>query len=201
MGGVAPIVLFVVFLAGILFDSGHESRVILLPDPDGSVGSVEVSTSAGKAVLTEAGQMTRVGGADAAPSAPVKISEAEIEQHFSALFAVEPPQPVKFLLYFEQNSILLTTDSEQLLPQILAAIEQRQSYAIGIYGHSDRTGSDEYNLQLSLQRAAAVRELLAARGVKQQAMDVDSHGEGNPLIPTADGVAEPRNRRVEVIVR
>lgn len=201
MGGVAPIVLFVVFLAGILFDSGRESQVILLPDPDGSVGAVEVSTSAGTALLTEAGQMTRVGGADVAPSLPVKVSEAEIKQQFSALFAVEPSQPVKFLLYFEQNSAQLTADSAQLLPQILAAIEQRQSSAIGIYGHSDRTGSDEYNLKLSLQRAAVVRELLSARGVSLQAMDVDSHGEGNPLIPTADGVAEPRNRRVEVIVR
>lgn len=201
MGGAAPVVLLAVFVAGVFLDSGRESRVILLPDPDGSVGVIEVSTAAGRAVLTESGQMTTVSSSSAAPVTPVKISEAEIAQEFSALFAVEPPQPVKFLLYFEQDSARLTVASERLLPQILETIEQRQAYAIGIYGHSDRTGSDEYNLKLSLQRAVAVRDLLSSRGISLQAMDVASHGEGNPLIPTADQVAEPRNRRVEVIVR
>ncbi len=197
----APVFMFIVFTVGVLLGSGHESQVILLPDPDGSVGVVEVSTDAGRAVLSEAGQMTKVGGLAAAPSAPVKVSEAQIEQEFSSLFTAEPPQPDKFLLYFEQNSTQLTAESKQLLPQILDSITARQAYAIGIYGHSDRTGSDEYNLKLSLQRAEAVRDLLSERNVSLQAMDVDSHGEGNPFIPTADGVAEPRNRRVEVIVR
>lgn len=197
----APVVLLIFFVAGVLLGSGHKSQVILLPDPDGSVGMVEVSTETGKTVLTEAGQMTTVGGLVTAPSAPVKISEAQIAQQFSALFTAEPPQPVKFLLYFEQDSTKLTVDSERLLSQILESIAARQAYAIGIYGHSDRTGSDEYNLKLSLQRAEAVRDLLSECDVSLQAMDVDSHGEGNPLISTADGVAEPRNRRVEVIIR
>lgn len=197
----APVVLLVIFIAGILFDSGNESQVVLLPDPDGSVGAVEVITEGGKALLTEAGQMTKVTGVGRAPSVPVVLSEKQIQQDFAEVFAVEPPAPIKFLLYFEQGNTQLVAASEQQLAKILTAMEQRQSYAVGIYGHSDRTGSDAYNLQLSAQRAAAIRDLLVGHGVKPQFMDVASHGEGNPLVPTIDGVAEPRNRRVEVIVR
>lgn len=201
MGAAAPFVLLIVFIFGTLLDSERESQVILLADPDGSVGTVEVATRVGKAVLTEAGQMTRIGGAGMVPSQPVTISQAEIESQYSVLFAAEPEPSSKFLLYFEQGSTRLIAESEQLLRQILMAIERRGSSAVGIYGHSDRTGSDQFNLQLSLQRAQAVRDLLTAHGVNPQVMDVDSHGEGNPLVSTPDGVAEPRNRRVEVIVR
>lgn len=197
----APVVLLVVFIAGVLMDSGPESRVILLPDPDGSVGTVEVSSGGGKMLLTEAGQMTRVAGASQAPSAPVKLSEESIQRDFSALFVVEPPQPVKFLLYFEQDSTQLVAESKMLLPQIFTAIEDRRSQAIGVYGHCDRIGSDDYNMKLSLQRALAIRDLLSFQGVDPQSIDVASHGEGNPLIQTADEVSEPRNRRVEVIIR
>lgn len=200
MGGAAPLVLFLVFVVGTLFDSGRESRVILLPDADGTVGVVEVASPSGSTVLNEAGQMTQVSGS-AAPTAPVLLDVAEVERRFAPIFAIEPPQPEKFILYFEPGSATLTAKSEPLLAQIYREVELRKSAAIGVYGHSDRTGSDAYNLRLSLQRAEAVRDLLIAHGVDGESIDVDSHGEGNPLIPTADGVAEPRNRRVEVIVR
>ena len=50
-------------------------------------------------------------------------------------------------------------------------------------------------------RAERVRDLLIAEGLDPTLIEVDSHGENNPLIPTADEIAEPRNRRVEVTVR
>ena len=46
-----------------------------------------------------------------------------------------------------------------------------------------------------------VRDYLIGRGLDPALIEVDSHGEANPLIPTSDGVADPRNRRVEVFVR
>ena len=198
---VAPVVLFLVFIVGTLFDSGHETQVILLPDHDGSVGRVEVATAGGKTLLTEAGQMTRVTAPDKLSSVPVTLSDEVIQASYPALFAAEPLPPVKFLLYFEQGSSRLLPASEAQLSKIIDVIELRQSYAVGVYGHSDRTGAYDYNLQLSLQRALVVRDLLSRQGVRSALMDVASHGEGNPLVPTADGVAEPRNRRVEVVIR
>jgi len=198
--GAAPLILLAVFVAGILLDSGQQSEIVLLADADGSVGKVEVVTEKGSTLLDAAGQMTRVSGA-AAPSAPVVISGEEIKQRYAQVLAVEPPAPARFLLYFEQGSVQLSAASELVLKQIVEEIASRGAHSLGIYGHSDRTGSDEYNLRLSLQRAEAVRDLLLQRGVDVTVVDLDSHGEGNPLIPTADGVVEPRNRRVEVIVR
>ena len=78
-----PIAVLVVFIAGVLLGSGRESQVILLPDPDGTVGVVEVSTEKGQITLDVAGQMTKVSGTSA-PSPPVTMSTETIEKEFSA---------------------------------------------------------------------------------------------------------------------
>ena len=197
----APLILFLALATGIILVPKHESRVILLPDPDGKVGVVEIQTEAGRVLLEEAGQMVRVSDAKRPPEKPVQLSRNQIEREFAEVLAAEPPQPQKFILYFHEGTSELVVESESLLAQIIAEIRQRKSVAIGIYGHSDRVGSKEDNMKLSLDRALAVRSLLEASGIKPETIDIDSHGEGNPLVPTADNVAEPRNRRVEVIVR
>ena len=197
----APLILLAVFIAGVWLGPGQETQVILLADADGSVGAVEVQTRAGSQRLDQPGQMTRVAAADSLPAAPVQLSSAAIERQFAAVLAAEPPPPKIFLLYFEGGSTQLVESSRRLLPEILAEIGRRKLVAIGVYGHSDRVGSDAYNLRLSMEWAMAVRDLLLQAGIKAERIDIDSHGEGYPLIPTADQVAEPRNRRVEVIVR
>ncbi|MBT6616426.1 MAG: OmpA family protein, partial [Deltaproteobacteria bacterium] len=58
-----------------------------------------------------------------------------------------------------------------------------------------------YNYTLSKGRAEAVARLLVTRGVQQDHINTTSHGEGNLLIKTGDNVNEPKNRRVEVVVR
>ena len=68
-------------------------------------------------------------------------------------------------------------------------------------GHTDRVGSVADNDRLSLQRAEAVRAMLIQRGINSSFLRAVGRGEREPLIPTADEQAEPRNRRVEVIVR
>jgi outer membrane protein OmpA-like peptidoglycan-associated protein len=106
-----------------------------------------------------------------------------------------------FTLLFFTGTADLTPESEAKLPDILAAIRERDSKDISIIGHSDRRGSDELNHKISLERARAVHRILAERGVPETIIETQSHGEGNPRVPTADGVSEPRNRRVEVTVR
>lgn len=87
------------------------------------------------------------------------------------------------------------------LDQILKEIRQRDSRDISINGHCDTTGDPETNMQISLARAEKVRSLLVQSGVKAEYLSVAYHGKGNLPVPTADNVPEPRNRRVEVIVR
>lgn len=72
--------------------------------------------------------------------------------------------------------------------------------AIIVVGHTDRKGSDAYNLDLSLRRAEAVRDALIERGVAADRIDTIARGEWDPVLPTADEVAEPANRRAEIFI-
>lgn len=195
--------LLVVF-TGLLFSTfqGNEKNVfILTPDPDGQVGQVAVSTKGGQQLLSAANQMTVVSDPGKAPS-PTKVATDEyINRNFAEALSIQPLPPVKFLLYFQPDSTDLDQASAAVVPEILTAIILRESKDIGVHGHSDRTGAAEKNLELSLRRAIAVESLLMQNGIPEEHLEVASHGEGNPLVATADGVAEPRNRRVEVVVR
>jgi outer membrane protein OmpA-like peptidoglycan-associated protein len=177
------------------------STVVLLPDADGKVGRVIVSTHAGSRSLERAGEATSVLDAGTAPTEPATMSAAEIEAAFGAALAAQPPPPRHFVLYFEQGSTELTEDSRGEFPAIVAAVRDYASADTSVVGHSDTFGDTRANLALSLRRALAVGALLAAEGIDPGALDITSHGEANLLVPTGDNVSEPRNRRVEVTVR
>lgn len=174
--------------------------VILVPDPDGRIGKAEVATSAGKQVLEKPGDMTRISGGSESPSAVTTADPAFITATFGEALAIEPPPPQTFTLYFETGSAVPTADSLKIIANIASIIERRSAISISISGHTDTTGSDRLNDALALERAKQVEALLLQQGVKPALISVTSHGKGNPAIPTPDGVAEPRNRRVVVIV-
>ncbi len=175
--------------------------VVLLPHPEtGEVGGATVSAEGATVELTEAGQGTRVREGEQ-PTAPEPIPPAEVGRIFGAALAARAPAPVQFLLYFELGGEELTRESERSIPDILAEIQRRPTPDISIIGHTDTTGDAEFNMALGMRRAALVRDLLAAAGVDPALMELASHGETDPLVPTGDEVAEPRNRRVEVMIR
>ena len=70
-----------------------------------------------------------------------------------------------------------------------------------VIGHTDTTGSPASNFELGLKRATTVRNILVEAGLDPAFIELISHGEEELLVPTADEVAEPRNRRVEIAVR
>jgi outer membrane protein OmpA-like peptidoglycan-associated protein len=70
-----------------------------------------------------------------------------------------------------------------------------------VVGHTDLVGTDPFNDALGLQRAEVVRAALVRLGVPSGDIRTVSRGKRQPAVPTADGVAEPRNRRVEIVVR
>ncbi len=115
--------------------------------------------------------------------------------------AAQPPKPVSFTLYFETNSVEVTPSSRPTLDALFAEVAKRPAVEVQVTGHTDRVGSDADNDRLSLQRAEAVRAMLIQRGIQASFLRAVGRGEREPLIPTPDEQAEPRNRRVEVIVR
>ncbi len=180
---------------------GPKTLVVLVPDPDGSVGTATVSNTAGAVKLDSANQATTSKNPETAPGAPELLKEEKIQSLFSDALAIAPPRPLHFLLYFRSDSIRLSNDSEKQLPEILSAIEDRNAMNISVVGHSDTLGDKAYNLALSRRRAQAVQQRLVRMGVDASAIETTSHGEENPLIDTPDNVSQPKNRRVEVIVR
>jgi len=174
---------------------------VLLPDPDGRTGKIRVFNQGGDRLLTEPRQATEVKDTLIIPSPPMVMDEAEIEFLFGVALAAQPEPPLHYLLYFQEGATLLTEDSQKLIPEILAEVSARRITEVAIVGHTDRIGSQEENFKLGFNRARTVKDLLIGRGVNEQILEVVSHGEDNPLIHTPDEVAEPRNRRVEIILR
>jgi outer membrane protein OmpA-like peptidoglycan-associated protein len=80
-------------------------------------------------------------------------------------------------------------------------VKQRNDPEVVAIGHTDTTGTPASNVELGLRRANAVRTILVDAGLRAGSIAVRSHGEGALLVRTADGVFEPRNRRVEITVR
>lgn len=190
-----------IVVSSLLFSGcSKKTTVVLLPDPDGKVGHVYVKNEAGEMDVTEAGSASTIAGSSA-PSEPVKVSQEKIESDFGEALEILPVQPSHFILYFTSGTINLTKESEKIIPQILAEIDSRNSQNISVVGHTDTAGNEKYNIKLSKKRAAKVLDILISKGVDSTYIHSTSHGEQNPLVKTADNVSEPRNRRVEVVVK
>lgn len=175
--------------------------VVLVPDPDGSVGRITVANAAGSVEIDTANESTAIRDAKTAPSFPAEMEKKDIDQLFGEALAIQPQPPVHFILYFEKDSTQLRPPSAGMLTDILSTIQARQSEHISVVGHSDTLGDKAYNLSLSMRRAAAVKQRLVQEGIDEAHIDITSHGEENPLVKTADNVSNPKNRRVEVVIR
>ncbi len=108
--------------------------------------------------------------------------------------------PEPFTVYFAWDSEAVDGAGNRVIDDAVAAADDLGIVDYTITGHADRSGAEDYNLQLSLRRADAVRFALISRGVKEGGISVAGRGEAEPAVQTADGVREPANRRVEIIL-
>jgi len=176
-----------------------DELVVVLPSADGHVGMVVVERGGERAVLNRAYAASRIvdGGA---PRFQI-LGEVAVRQEFRAVLAALPSRPKSFLLYFLEGKDELTPESQVELDGVLAELRDSGALDVQVIGHTDRLANDEYNDRLSLQRAERVREELIRMGIPKSRIMTAGRGEREPLVPTDDGVAEPRNRRVEINVR
>lgn len=181
--------------------SSPRSKFVLLPSPDGHVGNVTVTNKAGEIHLAKPFESIDLFYPDDRPSQPVIMTEAEFNITFKDALAAQPTAPLTFLLYFEPGTSRLTPESEKILPVIIDYIRKVHSSDISISGHTDKVGSRDVNVRISRERANEVAKLLTGMGVVAESLEVASHGMELPLINTPEGVPEPRNRRVELVVR
>jgi len=181
--------------------SAKKSIIVLMPDPDGKTGAIEIRNQGGSQKLDAPNQATEVQSSQTAPDPPRILTEAEAQKLFGEVMAAMPPAPVHYTLYFLTDSTRLTEMSTRTFEEALASIGKINPAVISVVGHTDRVGDRAQNFRLGLERANQVKQMFSQRGIDSQIVETTSHGEDNPLIKTPDEVAEPRNRRVEIIVR
>ncbi len=108
--------------------------------------------------------------------------------------------PETFVVHFAFDSTELTAASDTVLDNAMRTAKKMGAEDLAVTGHTDRVGPEEYNLNRSLRRASAVLDALVARGANPANISLAGRGEAEPVVPTADGVSEPANRRVEIIL-
>ena len=176
-----------------------KENVVLLPDADGKTGALTVTTSSGAVVLDRP-----YAGADVYDRGRVERREedaAAVQKRYAGALGARPPRPVSFTVYFVFGRDELTPESLAQFDRIKAELAVRPAPEVVVTGHTDRVGAVAFNDALSLKRAEVVRDALVGAGIRAEQISTAGRGEREPAVATADEVAEPRNRRVEITVR
>jgi OOP family OmpA-OmpF porin len=104
-----------------------------------------------------------------------------------------------FLVFFDWDRATITREGMGIVQQAAAAYRSGAPVQLQVTGYTDASGSAGYNQRLSERRANAVAQALARLGVPRNEMMVSGRGKNDQRVPTADGVREPQNRRVEIV--
>ncbi|KPL68137.1 hypothetical protein SZ64_08395 [Erythrobacter sp. SG61-1L] len=116
--------------------------------------------------------------------------------------ATPPPPPVcnkgPYIVFFDWDKSDITPEAATTLDSAVTAYGNCGTVPIMLAGYADRSGSTQYNVGLSNRRNASVQTYLVGKGIPSSAISSEGFGEANPRVPTADGVRELQNRRVEI---
>jgi outer membrane protein OmpA-like peptidoglycan-associated protein len=193
-----PRALAALALGALLGACASSGTVVLLPEKDGRPAALAVKQGDKEVVLSEpyaAANATALG-----PRA-YRSNSQEVEARFGSALAAQPSRAASFTLYFVEGKDEFTEESKQVVDRLLAEIAGRPVPDVLVLGHTDAVGNDAFNDALGLQRAETVRSALIRLGIPASDVRAISRGKREPAVPTPDGVAEPRNRRVEIVVR
>lgn len=187
-------------LAAALFNTHRPAeRVVLLPGPDGKAGAVIVTSNSGQLLLDQPYASASISSAGNIKA--VHEESTAVRERYSNALVAQPARPVSFSVLFVRGKDEPTEEAKHMLTSIKAEIAQRPVPEVMVIGHTDRQGSDADNDALSLKRAEATRKDMIDAGIPAASIKIAARGEREPAIPTADGIAEPRNCRVEISVR
>jgi len=139
--------------------------------------------------------LNAIGGAVAAPTPEEMMPPVTA---MAAPNGAMAPEDAKYLVFFDFNASKVDAGGASVVDSIAAEVKKQNIKSVNVIGYTDTSGSKKYNKRLSAKRANSVRDALVARGVDANLLMVDSMGEENLMVPTADDVREPANRRAEI---
>ncbi len=131
--------------------------------------------------------------------APAPVAAAQAPVAPTPVPAVVPAR--SYLVFFDWDKADLTARAQQIIAEAAQASTRVASTRIDVAGHADKSGTPAYNQGLSLKRANNVAAELVRLGVPRNAISITAFGDTKPLVPTAAGVREPQNRRVEIVLK
>jgi len=132
------------------------------------------------------------GGGGEAPTASAPYTPPPVA-------AVPPAAPRSYLVFFDFNKSDLTAQATQIVDQAASNAAPAHVTRLTVTGHTDTVGSDAYNMRLSRRRAESVAARLEKDGIASSEIEIVAKGKRDLLVPTADGVREPQNRRVQIV--
>jgi len=138
-------------------------------------------------------------------SAKYRFSAGKTEEQTSAPYtpppmaAPAPTAPRSYLVFFDFNKSDLTSQATQIVDQAASNAGPAHVTRLTVTGHTDTVGSDAYNMRLSRRRAESVAARLEKDGIPSSEIEIVAKGKRDLLVPTADGVREPQNRRVQIV--
>ena len=142
------------------------------------------------------------------PIEPSKImSKREFNARFGSLLNALPAKALSYQLYFKENHMTLTPSSKELLPIIVKKIIEKSPCMVDIIGHTDTTGDENENFDLSLEEANNVKAIFQEEILKYLTSKKDitlttkGYGEKDLLIPTPNNQKEIKNRFVEIYIK
>jgi outer membrane protein OmpA-like peptidoglycan-associated protein len=176
--------------------STPSERVILLPRPDGSPSEVVVQLKVGAIVVLDRPYMVAAVTNNEIRTA--LADKADINLRYKAVIEALPARPRSYLLFFDFGDTQLTRESENNVQDMLSDIKKLPAPELIIIGHTDVIGTDDFNDELSRQRAIRVLEMLKAKGIDTRVVSTVGRGSRDPLVSNKKGESEARNRWVEI---
>jgi OmpA-OmpF porin, OOP family len=175
------------------------TKVVLLPQADASASAVVVKNTQYEQILNAPYQ--RVTVQEGKPFVVDFMAAPDVQKKYPQLYEAMPKRPNKYVLNFMPGGTTLTAESLEQVSKIIEDAQNRSSADMVVTGHTDSTGALLANDALSLKRAGVVAQLLKDKGAVADRIEAVGRGKRELLVPTADEVDEPQNRRVEVVVR
>ena len=214
-------------MANLLYDFMPASVITPYIGAGAGLGLVDSNTSLGSTVFAYQGIIglgwmvdtnfrVNLDGRYYGTSNPTINSTSWTNNNFSIMLGLQlkfgsappppPPPPVapaapSFMVFFDWDRSNLSQQALATIGQAAQVFKTKGNARITATGHTDTSGPEAYNMALSLRRANAVKDALVRNGVPAQAITVIGKGETGLLVPTADGVREPQNRRVEIVIQ
>jgi outer membrane protein OmpA-like peptidoglycan-associated protein len=179
--------------------SSKKTVVVLLPEQDNPQSAVAVGEGDQLTVIDRPLTVASVGSRGQVDQE--EMTAADVEKTFSQALAAQPPAPISFTLYFREGSTTVLPQSRGTLNELFTEVARRQAVEVQVTGHTDTVGREKDNDTLSARRAEVIKKMLVNNGLQADFIRAVGRGERELLVPTADNVQEPKNRRVEVIVR